>query len=50
MQIGHASGVAPAECWCTTLEFSAELLARVPEAARNLACICQTCARQKETA
>ena len=29
-------------------QFSAELLARVPEAARRKACICATCAAQGE--
>jgi hypothetical protein len=35
---------APVPCWCTTAVFSAELLQRIPEAARNKACVCQACA------
>jgi len=30
-------------CWCVNTTFSAELLARVPENLRNVACICQAC-------
>ena len=30
-------------CWCVDTTFSAELLARVPENLRQVACICQTC-------
>ena len=33
-------------CWCTQANFSAELLSRVPEAARRQACICARCASQ----
>jgi prepilin-type N-terminal cleavage/methylation domain-containing protein/prepilin-type processing-associated H-X9-DG protein len=31
------------QCWCAHEEFSAELLARVPENFRNRACICRAC-------
>ena len=31
------------QCWCAQQEFSAELLARVPENLRNRACICRGC-------
>ncbi|HMS07380.1 MAG TPA: cysteine-rich CWC family protein [Burkholderiaceae bacterium] len=41
-------GKAQTPCWCTKAVFSAELLARVPEAARRKACICATCAAQGE--
>lgn len=30
-------------CWCVRQEFPAELLDRVPEAARSRACICARC-------
>ncbi len=30
-------------CWCASLEIPSELLARVPEALRNRACICHKC-------
>jgi len=32
------------KCWCQAVEFSEELLARVPEAARRKVCICAKCA------
>jgi hypothetical protein len=35
---------APVPCWCTNVVFTAELLQRIPEAARNKACVCQACA------
>lgn len=31
------------QCWCTHVEFPAELLARVPENFRNRACVCRPC-------
>ena len=30
-------------CWCFEVEMPAELLARVPEALRNRACVCKEC-------
>jgi hypothetical protein len=33
-----------AACWCLTVDFSPELIARVPAAAQRKACICQSCA------
>ena len=46
METARATGKPQPPCWCTQVDFSAELLARVPEAARNKACICAGCARQ----
>ncbi len=43
-EIERATGVPQEACWCTTASFSAELLERVPVAARRLACICARCA------
>ncbi len=40
----RASGQAQPPCWCTTVTFAPELLARVPPEARGLACICAACA------
>ncbi|MEK7347175.1 MAG: cysteine-rich CWC family protein [Pseudomonadota bacterium] len=37
---------APGPCWCTRVDFSPELLKRVPEPARHRACICAACAQQ----
>jgi hypothetical protein len=31
-------------CWCASVDFSQELLARVPEGLRDKACICKACA------
>ncbi len=41
-----AAGVNAAECWCMKVEITAELLARVPEAAREKACVCAECVRR----
>jgi len=46
MEIARATGEPPEACWCTQLDFGAELLASVPAAARKLACICEACARR----
>jgi hypothetical protein len=35
-------------CWCTLVQFSADLLKQVPEAARNKACICAACVAASE--
>ncbi|OYT88767.1 MAG: hypothetical protein CFE43_20790 [Burkholderiales bacterium PBB3] len=44
MEIERATGQKQPPCWCTQASFSAELLARIPDAARNQACICAACA------
>jgi hypothetical protein len=46
MELERATGVAQPPCWCTQVDFSGDLLARVPEAARLRACICPKCARR----
>ncbi len=38
------SGSFEVSCWCKDVSFSSELLARVPEEARQRACVCRTCA------
>jgi hypothetical protein len=50
METERATGVVQPPCWCMTVDFSADLLARVPEAQRRLACICARCASAAETA
>lgn len=45
MEREKATGVPQGPCWCTQVDFSADLLARVPEEARNRACLCPQCAR-----
>jgi len=49
MEAARASGEPQPPCWCTRAGFSAELLARVPEAARRRACICTACAHRSAT-
>ncbi|MGI9135393.1 MAG: cysteine-rich CWC family protein [Rhodoferax sp.] len=40
------AGLQPSgPCWCSGVEFDADLLARVPPEAARLACICPDCAR-----
>lgn len=31
-------------CWCMAVEISQQALERIPEAARNIACLCPRCA------
>jgi hypothetical protein len=45
METAKRTGQAVAPCWCVNVSFSAEVLARVPQAAQNKACICEACAR-----
>ncbi|NML42160.1 cysteine-rich CWC family protein [Ramlibacter sp. G-1-2-2] len=45
-EIARATGQAQGPCWCTQVDFGADLLARVPPEARRLACICEACARK----
>ncbi|MEP6823204.1 MAG: cysteine-rich CWC family protein [Ramlibacter sp.] len=34
-------------CWCTQVDFSRDLLEKLPAEARGQACICLACARQR---
>jgi hypothetical protein len=47
METAKATGQPVAKCWCVNVSFSPELLAKVPVAAQNKACICQTCATKE---
>ena len=49
METAKATGEALRTCWCVNVNFSQELLARVPSSAARKACICETCARQAST-
>jgi hypothetical protein len=49
METARATGQPQPPCWCTQVSFSAELLARVPAAARNKACVCARCAAAENT-
>jgi hypothetical protein len=46
MEIQRETGEPQPPCWCTQVDFSAELLARVPPAQRRRACICASCAQE----
>ena len=46
MEIQRATGLQPQPCWCTHVDFSRELLARIPQELQGLSCICARCARQ----
>ena len=50
LEIERETGVEQPPCWCTQMDFTAELLAEVPAEAENLACICAACARRNEAA
>lgn len=44
MERQRQTGVEQPPCWCTRIEIRRDVLARVPQAARGKACICQACA------
>jgi hypothetical protein len=46
MEVERETGQKQPPCWCTQASFSADLLARIPDAQRNQACICARCAAQ----
>jgi len=50
MEVEKQTGVKQGPCWCTGVDFGAELLARVPAEAQRLACICAACAREAAAA
>jgi hypothetical protein len=40
-----AAGSDAEACWCMSVELAGGVLERVPEAARDKACVCAACAR-----
>jgi hypothetical protein len=48
MATPNTGAAASSPCWCTLVQFSADLLKQVPEAARNKACICAACVTASE--
>lgn len=46
MEVARETRLPQPPCWCTEVDFGAELLARVPVAAQRLACVCAACARK----
>lgn len=49
MEQQRLTGQPQPPCWCTQVDFSAELLARVPAEAARKACICAACAAASAT-
>lgn len=47
MEVERIAGEKQPPCWCAQVDFSTDLLARVPDEARRLACICAACARPR---
>jgi hypothetical protein len=45
MEVERHTGVKQAPCWCTRVDFTPEVLARIPPSAINKACVCETCAK-----
>lgn len=45
MEVERATGVTQGPCWCTQTQFSAELLNKIPDEARGIACLCQACVK-----
>lgn len=45
MEVQAATGIQQPPCWCTQAQFSADLLNKIPEAARGVACLCAACAK-----
>jgi hypothetical protein len=41
------SGSFDGPCWCTSVQFSAETLASIPQDRRGKACVCRSCAEAK---
>ena len=50
MEIERETGVRQGPCWCMQVDFAADLLARIPEPARDRACVCASCARGEPAA
>ena len=48
-QLERVTGIKQPACWCNQAAFGTGLLARVPEHARRLACICAACAQAGAT-
>ncbi|HWI77909.1 MAG TPA: cysteine-rich CWC family protein [Ramlibacter sp.] len=40
----RSTGREQPPCWCNEAAFSAELISKIPEAARRRVCVCRACA------
>jgi len=49
MEIARSTGVEAGPCWCSRTTFSADLLNKIPEAARGVACLCAACVKASES-
>jgi hypothetical protein len=49
MEVERATGIAQPPCWCAQTQFSADLLNKIPEAARGVACLCAACVKASQT-
>ena len=43
MEVQKETGEQQPPCWCTQVDFTADLLASLPKEAQGLACICAAC-------
>jgi len=46
MELERLTGLKQPPCWCTSVDFGAELLTSVPQEAKGRACICAECSRR----
>jgi hypothetical protein len=44
MEVAKETGNPIEECWCASIVFTPETLAKIPPQALNKACICKKCA------
>jgi hypothetical protein len=44
METERATGVPQGACWCMQAYFGPDLLARIPQSARGMSCVCAACA------
>ena len=45
MELQKATGLEQQACWCTHVDFSRDLLARIPPELQGMSCICARCAQ-----
>lgn len=48
IEIERTTGVQQPPCWCAQTMFSAELLRKIPEPARGVACLCPACVQASQ--
>lgn len=44
MEVARTTGKKAERCWCFDADFSAEVMAQIPDDAKNKACVCAQCA------